>query len=353
MYHTLSPDPLTESLEYVKFVVAQQVQRRAASHLKTQTSALYQYPNRPLEGVLKTPVVLLDSCLDENPQLLHTLQVKQLASDHLDSDKPTLAPEVEELDSLDSQYSKACENSAAMLFKAIHDLSVMSQWEHHRIVTAALQAPETTILIAKTIGLHEFVYAYSPHTDDRVKKLEDVSDTQLYCVFFAFVDFAARTKPFYTYRWLRTSYSSLYYVAILAGSHLPRHGEPTPREVRLMNRWAGRCSHCDYAKQGSAESQWSNEDLLVRASRFFGNLYKCGCIDVLLAHRQTTSTPIASPHLRLVIISRHPHAHHDSPAGKAKLVSVWTPLHIGLTDSLPYLERVVLSAAAGCLKHLL
>ena len=36
----------------------------------------------------------------------------------------------------------------------------------------------------------------------------------------------------------------------------PRHGEPTPREVRLMKQWAGRCSLCDYAKQGSAESQW-------------------------------------------------------------------------------------------------
>ncbi|KAJ8487942.1 hypothetical protein ONZ45_g14137 [Pleurotus djamor] len=116
MYHTLCPYPLTESLEYVKFVVEQQVQRRGASHLKTwQTSALCGFlpegaprfvftpdtntPTDPLKDVLKAPVVLLDSCLDENPQLLHTLQLKKLASDHLD--EPRLAPEGEELDPLE------------------------------------------------------------------------------------------------------------------------------------------------------------------------------------------------------------------------------------------------------------
>ena len=81
-----------------------------------------------------------------------------------------------------------------------------------------MRAPETIVLIAKALRLQEVVYTHT--SGDQVKKLEAVSDAQLYCIFFAFFDHAAGLKPLETHRWLHGILASIIRVANNATRHL-------------------------------------------------------------------------------------------------------------------------------------
>ncbi|KAJ8503231.1 hypothetical protein ONZ45_g11039 [Pleurotus djamor] len=261
MSNTLCPDPLTDSLEYLKFVVARQADRSAFFWNITAIGLFNDLPGggprfvftpnttlstHLLENAFRSPVVLLDSCMNDNPQLNHTLQSKKLAFEYLNN--PSVVSEAKAAANSRGLYnSNPGANPVAILFEATYfegDLSTVRRG-HRGLVLDALRSLETVVLIAKAIHLQDFVYM---HSGNQVEKLNTISETQLYCVFFAFLDFVARIKPTPTYHWLKSVFASIVLVATLACDHIPSNGEPSPRSPSLGKLLAGRCQLCDEAK---------------------------------------------------------------------------------------------------------
>ncbi|KAJ8487943.1 hypothetical protein ONZ45_g14135 [Pleurotus djamor] len=195
IFEHVCPDPVTDSLEYIKFVLARYVPY-AASFWSLRTAGLCNalpgnmpnflftldiaLPTHHFEDTLQGPVVLLDSRMDDNPQLIHTLQIKKLASGGIRH--PTLITDITKL----LLYLRSPTGvSAYTLFTnaVVHPTAAMrlSRPEHQRFVFDAIRAPETIVLIAKAIRLQEFVYTHT--SGDQVEKLEAVADAQLYCGF--------------------------------------------------------------------------------------------------------------------------------------------------------------------------
>ncbi|KAJ8487941.1 hypothetical protein ONZ45_g14136 [Pleurotus djamor] len=207
MFDPLRPDLRTYPLEFIKDAVGRQASSPPHFLFTPDTTLLIDN----LESVFGGPVILLDSRLDDDPQLIHTLQIKTLESHRLEN--PSLLSENKVLE---RRHYKATEaeanaNPTAVLFQATrYMLDLMpAPREHRTLVLTSLQAPETISLISNAIRLQNFAYTYAPQAENHVEKLEVVSETQLYCIFFAFVEYAVKIRPDRTYDWLETVFTSL------------------------------------------------------------------------------------------------------------------------------------------------
>ncbi|KAJ8454093.1 hypothetical protein ONZ45_g19439 [Pleurotus djamor] len=272
IFEHVCPDPATDSLEYIKFVLARYVPS-AASFWSLRTASLCNalpgnmpnflftsdpaLPTHHFEDALKSPVVFLDSRLEDNPQLIHTLQIKKLASDGIRH--PTQITDIAEL--LLYLRSPTGVSAYTLFTSAIVNSTVTVHFcrrQHQRFVFDAIRAPETIVLIAKAIRLQEVVYTHA--SGNQVEKLENVSDAQLYCIFFAFADYVAGLKPLETDTWFHDILASIIRVANGATRHLPINpGEtgPDDESYGLNPRICMLCfdarmvgnSQCDYHEQ--------------------------------------------------------------------------------------------------------
>ncbi|KAJ8503232.1 hypothetical protein ONZ45_g11034 [Pleurotus djamor] len=153
IFEHVCPDPITDSLEYIKFVLARYVPY-AVSLWSLRTAGLCNalpgnmpnflftpdiaLPTHHFEDTLQGPVVLLDSRMDDNPQLIHTLQIKKLASGGIRH--PTLITDITKL----LLYLRSPTGvSAYTLFTnaVVHPTAAMrlSRPEHQRFVFDAIR----------------------------------------------------------------------------------------------------------------------------------------------------------------------------------------------------------------------
>ncbi|KAJ8503241.1 hypothetical protein ONZ45_g11040 [Pleurotus djamor] len=131
---------------------------------------------------------------------------------------------------------------------AVNDMPDLSyiRWEHQLVVRDVVRDPDTIVLIAKAIRLQDHIYVHI--SGDQVEKVQDASDAQLYCAFFAFADYLGGIKPRETYRWFDSILPSLGAAGANATGHLPKHGELSPEELFSLQIGKGVCMLCAQAK---------------------------------------------------------------------------------------------------------